>query len=105
MIFNGHTLKSMDEVDSQMLANIQTMYADGMLGNRSVITLLGTLIAGVFNYVRAQGAPPYRLESIVGNSYDYLYPPLTAEEKKRQVNNSLLAFMTQAPGFDKDRFK
>ena len=105
MIFNGHTQKSINELDSQMAANIQSMYADGMLGNRTIIELLGTLIAGVFNYIRPSNSPAYKIQSVIGGSYEYIFPPLTKEQKKEQVNNSLLAFLTQAPGFDKDRFK
>lgn len=87
------------------MAQIQTMYADGVLGNHGVIQMLATLTSGVFNYMRAANAAPYRIESVLGAMSDYLYPPLPEEYKKEQANQQLLAFMTQAPGFNADRFK
>lgn len=88
------------------MARLQAMYGDGMLGNQKIVELLGTLIAGVFNYVRDPAkSTPYNLANIIGSAYDYIYPPLPPEVKKEAVSNNLLAFMTQAPGFKKDRFK
>ena len=87
------------------MANIQTMYADGMVGNHQIIHLLGTLITGVFNYMRGANASPYSLAKILGPANDYLFPPLPEEYKKEQASQQLLLFMTQAPGFSKDRFK
>lgn len=81
------------------------MYAEGLLGNQKIIPLLGTLINGVFNYIRPSGANPYELKTILGSSYDYIYPPETEQEKKERVNQKLLAFMSQAPGFNKDLFE
>lgn len=104
MIFNGHTHETIAELDDVMMAQLQTMYADGLVGNRAVIELLGTLTNGVFNYMRASNAPPYKLVNILGSAYDYLFPPLTEEQKKQQANEQLLAFMSQAPGFSRDRF-
>ena len=86
------------------MAEIQTMFADGVLGNKGIINLLGSLTNGVFNYIRPSSSPAYKLANIIGNAYDYLYPPLSAEELKQQANEQLLAFMTQAPGFSADRF-
>jgi hypothetical protein len=71
MIFNGHTLETISELDDVTMANIQTMYADGMVGNYGVLTQLA---------------------------------PLTDAEKKTDASNSLLAFMTQAQGFDSKLF-
>lgn len=104
MIFNGHTLETIEELDDVTLANIQTMYADGMIGNYGILTQLATLTNGVFNYMRTANSPPYKLANILGNAYDYIYPPLTAEQQKAAVNDSLLAFMSQANGFDKTKF-
>lgn len=104
MIFNGHTQETIADLDEITMAQIQTMYADGMIGNRALINTIGSLTNGVFNYLRAQGAPAYTLSNIIGNAYDYLYPPLTAEQKKQQANEQLLSFMAQAPGFRADRF-
>ena len=104
MIFNGHTLETIEELDDVTLANIQTMYADGLVGNYGLLTQIATLTNGVFNYMRTANSPPYKLANILGSAYDYIYPPLTAEQQKAVVNDSLLAFMSQANGFDKTKF-
>jgi len=104
MIFNGHTLETIEELDDVTLANIQTMYADGMIGNYGILTQIATLTNGVFNYMRPASSPPYKLANILGSAYDYIYPPLTEEQQKAAVNDSLLAFMSQANGFDKTKF-
>jgi len=88
------------------MARLQAMYGDGILGNQKTVELLGTLIAGVFNYIRDPAkSTPYSLANIIGSAYDYIYPPLPPEAQKEAVSNNLLAFMSQAPGFKKDRFK
>jgi len=104
MIFNGHTLETIEELDDVTLANIQTMYADGMVGNYGILTQIASLTNGVFNYMRPASSPPYKLANILGSAYDYIYPPLTEEQQKAAVNDSLLAFMSQANGFDKTKF-
>ena len=104
MIFNGHTLDTIEELDDVTLANIQTMYADGMIGNYGILTQIASLTNGVFNYMRPANSPPYKLANILGSAYDYIYPPLTEEQQKAAVNDSLLAFMSQANGFDKTKF-
>ena len=86
------------------MAALQTMYADGLLGNHALLDMQAKLVGAVWNYIRAPGAPPYRAAAILGQANDYLYPPLSAEELKQQANEQLLAFMTQAPGFSADRF-
>lgn len=105
MIFNGHTLETISELDDVTMANIQTMYADGLIGNYGLLTQMATLTNGVFNYMRAANSPAYKLANILGSAYDYIYPPLSDEDKKASVSNSLLAFMTQAQGFDKSKFE
>jgi hypothetical protein len=105
MIFNGHTHETLALLDDVTMLQIQTMYADGMVGNQSIINLLGTLINGVFNYIRPANSPTYKLANIIGSAYDYIYPPLSKEAMKEQTSNTLLTFMSQAPGFDKERFE
>jgi hypothetical protein len=104
MVFNGHTLDSISEIDDVTMASIQTMYADGLVGNYGILIQLATLTNGVFNYMRPANLPAYKLANILGNAYDYIYPPLSEEQKKAAVNDSLLAFMSQANGFDKTKF-
>ena len=104
MIFNGHTHETIDQLDDVTMANIQTMYADGMIGNVGLLTQLATLTNGVFNYMRPANSAPYKLANILSNAYDYIYPPLTPEQQKTMASNSLLAFMSQAPGFNLTKF-
>jgi len=105
MIFNGHTHDSLAQLDEMTMIQIQAMYADGLIGNRGVLTALGQLTAGIFNYMRPANAPDYKLANILGQAYDYIVPPLTPEQQKEQVNNALKTFMTAAPGFSESRFK
>ena len=105
MIFNGHTHETIAGLDNITMAQIQTMYADGLIGNHGMLNVLSTLTNGVFNYIRPANASPYKLANIMGLAYDYLFPPLPEEYKKQAVNDSLLAFMVQAPGFRKERFE
>ena len=79
---------------------ISVMYADGLLGNKSLIMTLGTLTAGVFNYMRANSSLPYDLKSVIGSAYGYIY-----EDVKADPSDALLLFMSQAPGFEMDKFK
>ena len=104
MIFNGHTLDTISEIDDVTMANIQTMYADGLVGNYGILTQIATLTNGVFNYMRPANSPAYKLANILGNAYDYIYPPLSDEQQKAAVNDSLIAFVSRAKGFDKTKF-
>lgn len=74
------------------------MWADGLIGNKSIIEGIGTLTAGVFNYIRAQNQRPFDLKDVVYSAFDYLYPPLSEEQKKIQANEKLLTFMLMNPG-------
>ena len=103
MIFNGHTPESVSKIDDVTMLNIQTMYADGMIGNSSILTVLGTLTAGIFNYIRPQNSKTHNMRDVIDRSYDYIFPPIPEKEKKDKVNNSLLAFISRAPGFTKGK--
>lgn len=105
MIFNGHTHDSIAQLDEVTMAQIQAMYADGIIGNRGLMVVLGQLTTGVFNYIRPMHAPDYKLSKILGQAYDYIVPPLSPEEQAEATNNALKMFITAAPGFNKDRFK
>lgn len=104
MIFNGHTHETLAQLDDVTMANIQVMYADGMLGGRALLETIGSLTAGVFNYIRPANAPSYSLAKILGNAYDYIYPPATPEQQAEQAQEALKMFMSQAPGFNQERF-
>ncbi len=105
MIFNGHTHDSLAQLDELTMTRIQAMYADGVLGNQGLLTVLGQLTTGVFNYMRPANAPDYKLSKILGQAYDYIIPPLTPEQQKEASNNALKTYMMMAPGFKQDRFK
>jgi hypothetical protein len=100
MVFNGHTIQDIDALDEHTMNEITVMYADGLVGNRSLLTMQGTLIAGVFNYLRASNSQPYTLKGVLGGAYEYFYGV-----EKADPSESLLTFMTQAPDFKMDRFK
>jgi len=100
MVFNGHTQDNIDALDEQIFNEIVVMYADGLLGNKNLITTLGTLTAGVFNYMRPSNSSPYDLKGVIGSAYGYIY-----EDKEATPSDSLLTFMSQAPGFTMDKFK
>jgi len=100
MVFNGHTQDNIDALDEQIFNEIVVMYADGLIGNKNLITTLGTLTAGVFNYMRPSNSSLYNLKGVIGSAYGYIY-----EDKEVSPSDSLLLFMSQAPNFKIDRFK
>jgi len=99
MVFNGHTIESIDAIDETTMNEIVVMYADGIIGNQGIISGIGSLTAGVFNYMRSGNSPPYSLKQILGNSYGYIFA-----EAEVKPNDALLLFMTQAKGFSMDKF-
>ncbi len=74
------------------------MYADGLIGNRGILEVLGLLTAGQFNKMLPKGKSPYKLQDIIPRSYDYLYPPSPEQDKKKQVSEQLIAFAMMSPG-------
>jgi hypothetical protein len=73
------------------------MFNDGVIGNLGIIQVLGALTAGQFNKVLPQGKAPYKLRDIIPQVYDYLYPPLSEQDKKKQASDNLLAFAMMSP--------
>ena len=100
MVFNGHKIEDIDNLDEDMMNCISVMYADGIIGNRAILSTNGSLVAGVFNYMRSPNSQPYDLKQILGASYSYIFP-----EAKVDASESLLLFMSQAQGFSMDKFK
>ena len=45
-----------------------------------------------------KGASPYKIKDILPQVYDYLYPPLTEQDKKKQLSDNLLSFAMMHPG-------
>lgn len=105
MIFNGHTEKTVSEINEEIFAEIQVMYADGMLGNRAVFDSVAPLTAGVFNYIRPEGAPAYKSDAIFPWINEYWKNPDYEPTQQEQVSNALLAYVSQAKGFSAERFK
>lgn len=92
---HGGNPDAMSEDDFQ---SVMVALNDGLIGNKKILNTLGYLTTGVFNYMRSSSTPSYSLQNILGSVYDYIYKPLTEEEKKDQANQSLLTFMVMAPG-------
>ena len=72
------------------------MYADGLIGNRGILEVLGNLTAGQFNKMLPKGKSPYTLEDIIPRAFEYLYP-MTDQDRQELTNQRLLAFMAMAP--------
>lgn len=81
------------------------MFADGFIGNGAIIETIGSLTAGVYNYMRPQGQQAFTLQDIIPRAYPYIYRPLSPEELKEKSQESLKAFMSaNAPkGMLKDK--
>jgi hypothetical protein len=105
MIFNGHSHDSLAQIDEISMSQIMTMYADGVIGNFQMLTILGQLTAGVFNYIRPPNSPDFKLARILGAAYDYIVPPLSPEMQKEKASNSLKMLLMSAPGFNENMFK
>lgn len=103
MIFNGHTSDSVDNIDEETYAEICVMYADGILGGKAIYDALTPITAGVFNYIRDPSSPPYKSTQIFPWVVEYEQNPDTEPSAQDQVNNALLAFMSQSPGFSMER--
>lgn len=85
----------MSEDDFQL---VSVALNDGFIGNKVLLNTLGLLTTGVFNYIRSQNAGAYSLQDIIGLAYDYVYRPMTDEQKANAANKKLLAFMQMMPG-------
>lgn len=81
------------------------MFNDGVIGNLGLLEVLGMLTAGQFNKMLPKTATPYKLHNIIPQAYDYLYPPLTEQEKKAQAEKNLLAFAMMSPDAPSILFK
>ena len=99
MIFNGHTQDSIAELDEATLNEITVMFADGAIGNYGLLQTIGSLTAGVFNYMRAANSQPYELKTVLNSVYGYMFPI-----QPPNANQALLTFMTQAQGFSMSKF-
>lgn len=101
MIFNGHTGEYIDSLDEETFTELQVMFADGYIGNRSIFEAIAPLTAGVFNYIRPSGTTAYSQSEIFPWINEYMVHPDQDAEK----DDGLLLFMSQAPGFSMERMK
>jgi hypothetical protein len=99
MLAHGANPDAMSEDDYRLVI---IALNDGFIGNKQVLNSIGSLTAGVFNYIRAQNQQPYKLQNVIGLAYDYIYAPLTEEQKRNDVNNKLLAFISMMPDSHKN---
>jgi hypothetical protein len=91
-----------DKVDEETFRQICVMYSDGVIGNNKIIETLGSLTAGVYNYMRSSSSQAYTLRNIIDTAYEYIYPP---QDTTQSVNERLLTYVSQAKGFKPSRFK
>jgi hypothetical protein len=104
MVFNGHTTEYIDGLDEELFGDIQIMYADGMFGNKAIFDALAPITTALFNYIRPQNAPSYKVEQIFPWINEYLVNPDFEPTPQEQVSSNLLGYMAQAKGFKKERF-
>ena len=83
------------------MRNIEIMFADGMIGNKSILLALSTLTTGNINSKLKKEAKPYKMQDVLPATHDYIVPPLTDEELADQTNRQLLAFMATSKGVPK----
>jgi hypothetical protein len=95
VLAHGGDPDAMSEEDFRL---VMVSYADGLIGNKKIISTLGSLTAGVFNYLRSDKSKAYALQDIITTAYDYIYPPLTNEQKQHDVNQRLKTFMASQRG-------
>lgn len=88
-------------MDEETFTDIAVMYADGLIGNRGILDVLGLLTTAQFNKMLPSGKAPYTLNQIIPKAHDYIYPPLSDNEKKNLVSDQLLAFAMMSPGAPK----
>lgn len=83
------------------MRDIEIMLHDGMIGVKAIAVALSSLTTGNLNSKLQKGAKAFKMQDILPSLKDYISPPLSEAEQKEQTNNSLLSFMSQAPGADK----
>lgn len=95
LLAHGSDPDAMSEDDFNLVA---VAINDGFIGNKVVLNTLGLLTTGVFNYIRSMNSQAYTLQNVIGLAYDYIYRPLTDEQKAEETNQRLLMFMQMMPG-------
>ena len=82
-----------DTVDTETFHDICVMFSDGLIGNYGLLEILGGLTTGVYNYMRPQNSPAYKLKDTIPKAYDYLYPPLSPAEQEEKTQQALKSYM------------
>lgn len=105
LIFNGHTVESIDEIDEETFTDICVMYGDGVLGGKAAYNAIAPLTTAVFNYIRPPNSPAYSADSIFPWINEYDKNPEFEPTAQEKANHALLMFMSNAPEFNMERFK
>jgi len=87
------------------MRNIEIMLSDGMIGQKALALALSGFATGNLNSKIQKGAQHFTMKDIIPSMIDYITPPLSEEEKKAQVNEQLLTFMSSAPNAHKFMLK
>ena len=99
MVFNGHSVESVDALDEDVFADICVMFSDGLLGGKGMFDSMAPITAAIFNYLRPAQASAVRSADIFPWVEEYEKNPDLEPDVADKISNNLLAFMTQAPGF------
>lgn len=91
-----------DSIHSDDMRNIEVLLSDGLIGNKAVLLALSSLTTGNLNTKLRSTSRPFTMKDILPSTHDYIIPPLSDEEKRAQLNTSLLAFMAMSPGAPKE---
>jgi Golgi nucleoside diphosphatase len=105
LIFNGHTVESIEEIDEETFNDICVMYGDGVLGGKATYNAIAPLTTAVFNYIRQPTTPAYTADSIFPWINEYDKNPEFEPTEQEKVNNALITYITSAPQFSLKRFK
>jgi len=105
LIFNGHTVESIDDIDEETFTDICVMYGDGVLGGKAIYNSIAPLTTAVFNYIRPPSAPAYKIDSIFPWINEYDRNPEFEPTEQDKANDAMLSFITTAPDFKFGRFK
>ena len=104
MVFNGHTIESVDSIDEETFNEICVMYADKVLGTRAIFDAVTPLTTAIFNYIRSPNTSAFNSTQIFPWVVEYDNNP-DYENSVEEANSKLILFMTQAPNFNMERFE
>ena len=103
MIYNGHLPDTIEKIDEETFNEICVMFADGILGNKGTFDALTPLTTALFNYIRPANTSAYKPDQIFPWIVEYEKNPDFELSEQDKVNESLLLFLTQAPGFNMEK--